>query len=139
MAISTVAQVRTFSNSVGSARLLLLIIASHISPVTGVAWPSIPTLANECRLSARQVIRLIQKLEALGELTVIRRPGRVNLYRVDLSTGQPASYPTHDAISTPTHDTSLASKSTVEEDIAPEVARKWLSPGSLVYQMLTAS
>ena len=96
MAISTVAQVRTQSNSIGSARLLLVIIASHISPVANYAWPSVPCLAREGRLSERTIYRLITKLEASGELQIHRRPGRVNRYRIllGLSTDPRSADPT---------------------------------------------
>jgi Helix-turn-helix domain len=82
MAISSVAVVRSKSQSTGSARLLLLIIASHVSPLTGFAWASVPTLARECKLSERQVYRLLRKLEAMGELGISRRAGRVNRYTI---------------------------------------------------------
>jgi hypothetical protein len=84
--MTTVAQVRSSSNSTRSARTLLLIIASHVNPDTGWAWPSLPTLAQETRLTVRRVIQLVQVLEALGELEVRRGRGRghVNFYRVHL-------------------------------------------------------
>ena len=86
MSMSTVAQVRTSSKSHGSARTLLLVIASHVNPDTGWAWPSLDTLARETALTRRHVIRLITHLEALGELEVRRGHGRghVNFYRVHL-------------------------------------------------------
>jgi hypothetical protein len=86
MSTSTVAQVRSSSKSTRSARTLLLIIASHVNPDTGWAWPSLPTLAEETRLTVRRAIQLVQVLEALGELEVRRGRGRghVNFYRVHL-------------------------------------------------------
>ncbi len=86
MSSSTVAQVRSSSQSKGSARLLLFVIASHVNPDTGWAWPSLETLAREIALSRRRVIQLIHLLETLGELTVRRGHGRghVNFYRVNL-------------------------------------------------------
>ena len=87
MSISTVAQVRSSSKSHGSARTLLLVIASHVNPDTGWAWPSLDTLADEIARTRRHVIRLIAELETLGELEVRRGHGRghVNFYRVDLT------------------------------------------------------
>jgi hypothetical protein len=135
MAISTVAQVRTQSNSVGSARLLLLIIASHISPVTNTAWPSVLTLANETKLSIRHVYRLLKRLEASGELSITRRPGRVNTYRVNLVS--PLDIPTPDCPVliplSPTPD-----ESRVKEDIALSRLNTWLTPGSRIYQLMTS-
>jgi hypothetical protein len=87
MSMASVAQVRSSSKSRGSARTLLLIIASHTNPDTGWAWPSLDTLAQEAAITRRHVIRLIPHLEALGELEVRRGHGRghVNFYRVHLA------------------------------------------------------
>ena len=86
MSMASVAQVRSSSKSRGSARTLLLVIASHVNPDTGWAWPSLDTLARETALTRRHVIRLVAHLEALGELQVRRGHGRghVNFYRVHL-------------------------------------------------------
>jgi hypothetical protein len=86
MSISTVAQVRSSSKSQGSARTLLLVIASHVNPDTSWAWPSLDTLAAEIARTRRHVIRLITQLEMLGELEVRRGHGRghVSFYRVHL-------------------------------------------------------
>jgi hypothetical protein len=96
MSSSTVAQVRSSSQSKGSARLLLFVIASHVNPDTGWAWPSLETLAHEIALTRRRVIQLIHLLETLGELTVRRGQGRghVNFYRVNLPTQKKVKSPT---------------------------------------------
>jgi hypothetical protein len=134
VSISSVAYVRSSSQVVGSARLLLLIIASHISPMTGYAWPSVPTLARECRLSERTVYRLLRKLEASGELAIIRRPGRCNSYRVTVvSSYHPPAPDGSDGLPLP----SMPDESTGKEDISPERLKTWLTPGSRIYQMLT--
>jgi hypothetical protein len=100
MSISTVAQVRTSSKSKGSARTLLLVIASHVNPDTGWAWPSLDTLAQETGLKRRRTIDLIHILERLGELEVRRGQGRghVNFYRVTVSTEKVQSPPRKGAI-----------------------------------------
>ena len=87
MSISTVAQVRSSSKSHGSARTLLLVIASHVNPDTDWAWPSLDTLARETGLQRRRTIDLIHLLEGLGELEVRRGHGRghVNFYRVHVT------------------------------------------------------
>jgi hypothetical protein len=87
MSMSTVAQVRSSSKSQGSARTLLLVIASHVNPDTGWAWPSLETLAHETGLQRRRTIDLIHLLEGLGELEVRRGHGRghVNFYRVHVT------------------------------------------------------
>ena len=96
MSSSTVAQVRSASQSKGSARLLLLVIASHENPDTGWAWPSLETLAHEVALSRRRVIQLVHVLETLGELIVRRGHGRghVNFYRVNLPVRKKVKSPT---------------------------------------------
>jgi hypothetical protein len=85
--MSTVAQVRSSSKSHGSARTLLLVIASHVNPDTGWAWPSLETLAHETGLQRRRTIDLIHLLEDIGELEVRRGHGRghVNFYRVHVT------------------------------------------------------
>jgi hypothetical protein len=87
MSISTVAQVRSSSKSHGSARTLLLVIASHVNPDTDWAWPSLDTLAHETGLQRRRTIDLVHLLEGLGELEVRRGQGRghVNFYRVHVT------------------------------------------------------
>ena len=84
MSMEMVAYVRTHSKSTRSARTLLLVIASHVNPNTGWAWPSLDTLAHETGLQRRRTIDLIHLLERLGELEVRRSHGRghVNFYRV---------------------------------------------------------
>jgi hypothetical protein len=95
MSMTSVAQVRSLSKSRGSARTLLLILASHTNPDTGWAWPSLDTLAQETALTRRHVIRLVAHLEALGELQVRRGHGRghVNFYRVHLASAPEQATP----------------------------------------------
>jgi Helix-turn-helix domain len=61
-----VAYVRTHSKSTRSARTLLLVIASHVNPDTGWAWPSLDTLAEETTLTRRRVIQ--QLLASFGDV-----------------------------------------------------------------------
>jgi Helix-turn-helix domain len=139
MAISTVAHVRQSSKSIGSARLLLLILASHVSPTSGYAWPSVPTLAFETKLSVRHVYRLIKRLESLGELAVERRPGCVNRYRIAVSPlMSPHQTPTHDIILAETPDISSTSERRVKGDVSQERLKAWLTPGSRIYQLLSS-
>jgi hypothetical protein len=65
----------------GSELLLLLAIADHAND-DGYAFPSVATLAQKTRLSRRQVLRVIQHVEAMGELEVIRAPNKCNRYVV---------------------------------------------------------
>jgi Helix-turn-helix domain len=142
MSISQCTLVLRRSQCVGSARLVLLAIAVHVNPQSEVAWPSVPTLARETRLSERHVYRLIQKLEAAGELEVRRRPGLVNHYRVKLSP-TPDSFPsiptsTPDYISHPTRDLIAAVEQKERQDIAltRHDLGRWLTPGSRVWDLL---
>jgi hypothetical protein len=55
--------------------MVLLAIANHASHRGDDAWPSHPTIAVMCRVSRRTVIRSVEKLVALGELSVEPRSG----------------------------------------------------------------
>lgn len=56
-------------------RLVLFSIANHADHIGDRSWPSIDTIADETRMSPRQVQRAIQRLEELGELEVRRGAG----------------------------------------------------------------
>jgi hypothetical protein len=60
----------------GSALLVMLMIANHAHADGTNAFPSVSTLARECRMSDRQITRIIQQLETSGELVVDRSAGR---------------------------------------------------------------
>jgi hypothetical protein len=131
MSISTVAQVRTSSKSTGSARTLLLVIASHVNPDTGWAWPSLDTLAHETGLQRRRTIDLIHILERLGELEVRRGQGRghVNFYRVIVLAEQVPSAPRKGAIPPTEKVQSSARKGAMScqekvQSLAPESKRE---------------
>jgi hypothetical protein len=73
----------------GAPLLVLIMIANHSHSDGSGAWPSIPTLARECRMSERQVKRIISGiLEPSGELEVVRSPGRSNEYVIRMDPGQ---------------------------------------------------
>lgn len=74
------------SQAGGTARLVLLVIASHESEERG-AFPSVDTIAAECRMSVRAVQDCIKRCSGLGELRVEQNAGplRTNLYRVMIS------------------------------------------------------
>jgi hypothetical protein len=73
MSIRVMTQVWATSQHKGSRLLLLLAIADFAHDDGTGAYPSIATLAEKIRMSERQVIRLLQALEASGELMV--KPG----------------------------------------------------------------
>jgi len=61
-------------------------ISDHASPDGTNAYPSIKTLAAECRMSERQVTRIVHRLEESGAITVDRSSGRkAHVYTVNMS------------------------------------------------------
>jgi len=91
-----------WSQASGNALLVLLAIADWAEDDGSNAYPHIRTLAAKCRLSERTVERTITKLEALGELRVLRRGGgpvsidkwhRPNRFDVVLSGGDDLTPP----------------------------------------------
>ncbi len=69
-----------------SCYFVLLIIANHCHSDGTGAYPSIDRLARECRMSVRNVSRIIEKLEKSGELKIERNEGPkfTNLYSLPL-------------------------------------------------------
>lgn len=72
------AWVITHSNQTGHGFVTLLMIANHANAEGKKSFPSMKTLAKECRLSVRTIQRVILKLEASGELRVDRSAGRAS-------------------------------------------------------------
>ncbi len=72
------------SGQKGSALLLLLAISDHAHDDGAGAYPSVETLARKVRMTPRNTQMLIKKLEAAGELEVMRGagPSGCNLYWV---------------------------------------------------------
>lgn len=81
MSIEMVNYVWNTSKHSGSALLTLLAIADYAGD-DGRAWPSIDTLCKKTRLSERQTIRILKKLEGSGELGVDHRRNIGNIYTV---------------------------------------------------------
>ena len=57
----------------------------------GFAFPGLAALAEKVRKSRRQARRLLACLEESGELLVLRREGRGNLYVVRTAAGREAN------------------------------------------------
>ena len=76
MSIQAMAWVIDNSQQTGHGFVTLLMIANHANAEGKKSWPSMKTLARECRLSVRTIQRVILKLEASGELLVDRSAGR---------------------------------------------------------------
>ena len=62
-----------------SSKLVAVAISSHAGASSGLAWPSLTTLAAETGLSLRQTVYCVRDLERGGHLTITRlRVGKVN-------------------------------------------------------------
>lgn len=62
-------------------KLALLVIADGYNDHFGYAWASRQTLAEECLCSERTIVRLTDRLERFGLLSVEHRSGDTNRYR----------------------------------------------------------
>jgi hypothetical protein len=76
MSIQAMAWVIQNSKQTGHGFVTLLMIANHANAEGKKSFPSMKTLATECRLSVRTIQRVILKLEDSGELQVDRSGGR---------------------------------------------------------------
>lgn len=65
--------------------LVAIMIANHAHSDGSGAFPSLATLAAETRLSRREVVYCIHRLEAMGELEVTREREKPNSYRLTMS------------------------------------------------------
>ena len=79
-----------YSRHKGANLLVLLMIANHTHSDGTGAYPSLTTLAAECRMSERQMRRIVQALETSGELRIGRDqgPNGTNLYSLPLMESQ---------------------------------------------------
>lgn len=86
MSWQAVKSVLTHSSTKNATRLVLVCIAEHADANGRGSSPGVPLLAQEANLSERQVIRVIQQLEAdYGkEIRVHRGHGRGNLHTFDI-------------------------------------------------------
>jgi len=57
-------------------KLILLLLADYIDPNTGIAWPSIRSLADDGIYEKQQVLRIITSLERKGFISVLKGHGR---------------------------------------------------------------
>ena len=73
-------------------KIVLLMLANRTNHDTGLCFPSHDTLAKECGMDRRSVIRQIEKLELVGLLSVIRSTNdkgekNANRYKLNLTGG----------------------------------------------------
>jgi hypothetical protein len=126
--------------------LVLLALADHAND-QGFAWPRVPLLAREARLSQRHTRRCLNELAASGELEILptQAPSGKALYRIrleqlhpdNLSTGTSASDSvTPVSVSADASDRPLASPYIEEPSIKPskepnsKVERKISNPNN---------
>lgn len=81
MSIKTMSQVWEQSRVKGTDKLALLALADYAND-DGFCFPSYGSFAKKVGVAQRQAMRVVSKLEALGEIWVIERPGHRNYYVV---------------------------------------------------------
>jgi hypothetical protein len=84
MSVQAMSWVIDHSRQKGANLLCLLMIANHARSDGTGAWPSIAMLAGECRMSERQIKRIIPLLAESGELRVDpdKGPRGTHLYTI---------------------------------------------------------
>lgn len=84
-----------------TAKLILVAIADHINDESGYGWPSMSRLAKISGVHKANVLRWVMWLESEGHISVQRKPGRSNGYRLTSSAGATGSGGTSSAGATP--------------------------------------
>lgn len=69
-----------------TAKLVLIAIADHINDETGYGWPSMSRLAHIAGIDKRNVLRWVIWLELEGHISIQRKRGRSNGYRLTSDT-----------------------------------------------------
>ncbi len=95
MSWKATAYAKTLDSVTRSEKLVCLIIADYYNDEQQAAWPSVPRLAREARMSERQARRVIHALEAKGILRVVRRPPAPSFYRFPALSGDPDTMSPH--------------------------------------------
>lgn len=82
MSIESTKRVWASSKRSGSSLLMLLAIADYANDDTGMAYPSVKSLAEMCRMTSRHANRLLAELRDSGELQIRLGQGKkgANLY-----------------------------------------------------------
>ena len=79
MSYQAVESVMKYSRAKDSARLVLMVIATHANAETYTANPGYELLAQEANYSERTLIRYLKELEKTGEVVITRGNGRGQL------------------------------------------------------------
>lgn len=61
-----------------SEKLVMFIIADHHNPEKGIAWPSVPRIANRAMLTEQHTYRVLRSLENKGFITKVQGGGRAS-------------------------------------------------------------
>jgi len=95
MSVQAMSYVIDNSRQTGVAYTLMLMIANHADRYGRNSFPSIPTLAGECRTYERSIKRILPVLETSGELKIYRNEGPygTHIFEVVLSVGGDATSP----------------------------------------------
>lgn len=83
MSISAVEHVRKIAGLKTSEKFVLTTIAHYLNSKSNLAWPSIPTLASDCALTERSVLRALASLEAKKHIKRLRsQTNQRNIYQL---------------------------------------------------------
>ena len=94
MSVRVMSWVFEHSRATGNDRLVLLAIADRCDDDGGNCWKSTTALAAKAMVSKRTAQRCIDSLVALGELSVVERPGTTNMLAVLMEGRQSVTPPT---------------------------------------------
>lgn len=89
MSLDAITHVWKHSTQKGSALLMMLALADYADE-NGECWPSLTTLARKARMGKRNVQKILDRLEAAGDITTLpgeggnTRTGKTNRYRINM-------------------------------------------------------
>ena len=84
MSFKLMAQALDIKTGSPTAKLILLKLCDNAND-KGECWPSQDTIAEQCELGKRTVVKTIQRLENLGLVAVNKGPKNRNFYQLNLS------------------------------------------------------
>ena len=93
MSTDAINWVRTLPCPTPTTKLVLFMLANYANKRTHKCFPSEKHLGEICGVSDRSVRRCIATLENLGYITIQKRLGMTNLYRVSMAA---SDHPTQD-------------------------------------------
>lgn len=84
MSVKVSSDVWRFFRGSGNELIVMLALADNADEEHRQAWPSTKYLAVKTRLSQLTVKRILTRLEERGDITIVRRPGKVSYYTVSV-------------------------------------------------------